>query len=1071
MSTIGKEYKLAIRIAGIIDKSFNVSLGTANKSLKGFVRSVDNTFTQMDKYGNAAFRALTTAATVAATAVGAVEVAAVKVGSEFEAQMSAVQSIAQASTDDLGRLSDRARELAETSVFSATEAGQAMEYMGLAGWKTEQMLDGIEGVLNLAAASGEDLATVSDIVTDDLTAFNMTAEETQRMVDVMAQTAMNSNTTVEMMGEAFKYAGSVAGTMNYQIEDLGIAIGTIASQGIKSSMAGTALRNMITRMVKPTKESQEAMDALGLSLRNDEGELYSFLEIMQKLREGMKNYDVDMQNYYAAELGGQRGMAAIAAIANADEDAFNRLTEAIYHANGAAEEMAAVRLDNLKGDVQILKDTVNDLGIELYENESGPLRSIVQTATKFLQGVKSNLPAIGRSIGKVAGTAFDKLMGAGEWIVDNGDNIIGVLSGIAAAILVFKGMSTASHIVTGLMSIISLPYGPAILAITALAGAITAVVVRKKEFDREMVNSSLERHFGDIALSLSELQTVARGLVEDQSLLKIEYALKEYEKLDGIADGIEETAEALQKFNWKTEIGLGLTEDENEDYKRYIDSYIKDTQDYVTQAQYAANLNLSEYLGEDSETLKKVNDFFDNSREELTSKATELNEYVNEAFTDNLLTPDEAQTIAEYQEAMKDIMDKLATSELNASTTLIRAKYGSMADLDSESFTALQEELNEQLEKYAETQEESYKAAYAVAEAAGASQNELNEIAFNYLNKISAKQAELTSIMTNTVADAYGISESFEDMNDIIGNMISADEITQVVKDGASINWDAIFASINEEAASAMNNNSYDMEALGKLLEQMEPQEEQLEELAQKYREAGEGIPANILEGIQQYQQLELMSGDTSDIWAYFGSVLAESPAYEELLEYIKTNGEGVPEELKQAIEDNLNKVDPAVTDMYNETQTALNNEFSQGFDVNTTVRVNADVVISGGLTQVPNYQQYFDHNATGGIITSPEISWLAEKGPEAVVPLDGSRNAVSLWEKAGQLLGMGSILDRYDISGGTQNSSIEYKPTLQFYGEAPSRSDLDEALAVSQDKFDEMMERYLKTNGRVSFA
>lgn len=1069
MSITGKEYKLAIRIAGIIDKSFNVSLGSASKSLKGFVRSVDNTFTQMDKYGNAAFRALTTAATVAATAVGAVEVAAIKAGSEFEAQMSAVQAIAQASNDELVQLSDKARELGETSVFSATEVGQAMEYMGLAGWKTEQMLSGVEGVLNLAAAAGEDLATVSDIVTDDLTAFNMTAEETNRMVDVMAATAMNSNTTVEMMGDAFKYAGAVAGMMGYQIEDVAVAVGAIASQGIKASMAGTALRSMISRMAGGNKNAVEAMDALGISLTNDTGEMYSFLEILNQLREGMKQYDNIQQASIAKGLGGERGMAAIAAIANMTQEDFDKLTLAIQHSNGAAEEMAKVRLDNLKGDVQILTDTVKDLGIELYMNEKGPLRSIVQTATKFFASLKDGLPDIGRKVGKTVGPVFDKVLDFAKWIMGNGDDVISILGGIAAAILTFKALSTVTHAITGLMTLLSLPYGPAILGITALAGAIGALIIKKKMLDRELTNASLERHFGDFTLSLQELQSVARGLVEDESLIKIEYALKEYEKLDSIAENIEDTAAALKKLNWKTQFGINLSTKENESYKQYIDSYINDAQEYLTQAQYAANLNLSEYFGEDSATLSKVNSFFDQSREELTAKATELNNYVNDAFSDNLLTPDETQVISEYQEAMKDIMDKLATSELNASTTLIRAKYGSMADLDADSFMALQDEISEQLDKFAETQEESYKAAYAVAEAAGASQEELDMIAIEYLNRISEKQAELTKLMEDTIADAYDID--FESLTDIVGNMIPDDELTQIVKDGASINWDAIFAEINKEAAEAMDNNAYDMKAVEELLKQMEPDAKRLEELAQKYREAGEGIPASVLDGIKQYQELELLSGNADDIWSYFGTVIAESPKYEELLEYIQKNGEGVPEELKQAIEDNLNKIDPAVEEMYNETQTALDSEFSQGFDVDTTIRVNADVVISGGLKQIPNADGFFDHNANGGIITSPELSWLAERGPEAVVPLDGSRNALSLWEKAGRLLGMGNLLDKYDLSGGTQTANIEYRPTLHFHGQAPSRDDLDEALSLSQDRFDAMMEHYLKTNGRVSLA
>ena len=1067
MSMSGKEYKLAIRIAGVIDKTFTGSLNTATKELKGFkgaVRTLDSTFTKMDKYGDAAFRALTTAATVAATAVGAVTAAAVKVGSEFEAQMSTVQAISGASTEELGQLSDKARSLAEESVFSAREVGSAMEYMGLAGWKTHQMLEGIEGVLDLAAASGEDLATVSDIVTDDLTAFNMTADETQRMVDVMAQTAMNSNTTVGMMGEAFKYAGSVAGTMGYQIEDLGIAIGTIASQGIKSSMAGTALRNMITRMVKPTKESTEAMEALGLSVKNDKGEYKSFLEIMTDLREGMQKYDKDQRNYYAAELGGQRGMAAIAAIANATQEDFDKLTDAIYHAEGAADKMASVRLDNLKGDVTILKDVINDLGIEFYNQESGPLRSIVQTTTKILQKAKGNIPEIGRKISKFIKPIFEWIVDKGKWIVKNGDKIVSVLAGIAASIVAFKALSSVVHFVSALMALG--PVGGVIMGIVAAIGLLVGALVKLKIQEREAIDDSLAEHFGDLSLSLTEVEEVARRLVEDESLRKIKQALEEYEELDSIGKSIDETAESLQKLNWKVDIGLGLNKDERKDYKRQIKDFVKESKEYLTQSQYAANLNLSTYFDPDSDTMAKVNKFFEDSRTDLTAQAKELKKAVNEAFSDNLLTPDEAQVISEYQEAMKDILNKLSESELNASTTLIKAKYGSMADLDSESFAAMQDELNEAMEQYSETQEESYKNAYAVLEASGASQSELDELAAKHLNNLSAKQAEISTLLTTTIADAYGLKDDLKSLDTYVGNMIPQEDIDAYVQ-GASMSWDALYASITEKAAASLENSSIDMKAVGQLLEQMEPQEEQLEALAQKYRDAGEGIPANILEGIQRYQELELMSGDTSDIWAYFGSVLVESDKYEELLKTMQTNGEAIPEELAQAIEDNLNKVDPAATQMYNQLNSALVKEFAKGVDISTDVRVNAR------LKNVPGVQDFIDHKATGGLITSPEVSWLAEKGPEMVVPLDKSKNAISLWEKAGQLLGMGNGLDQYNISEPQQvgGATIEYKPTLQFYGEAPSRSDLDDALRMSQEEFNSMMEKYLRNNKRLAFS
>ena len=363
MSAAGKEYKIAIRIAGIVDKSYDVALVGANTRLKAFqatMKKIDGTFTEMDKgfnkimsAGRTCFGVVAKAAGVAAVGVGAVTAASIKLGSEFEAEMSTVQAISGATTDELSKLSEKARETAKNTVYSATEIGSAMEYMGMAGWKPDQIMAGIDGVVALAAASGEEIAMVSDIVTDSLTAMGETADQSTRFADIMAQAAMNSNTNVELMGETFKYAAPVAGAMSYSMEDLAVATGLMASSGIKGSLAGTALRNMLTRMAKPTKESQDAMDKLGLSLEDDTGRMYSLMEIMQILRKNfsetadigeMQQALIDLagltdeqvseiqkglgdlseaeEAFYAAELGGLRGMSGLLAIANSPDDEF-----------------------------------------------------------------------------------------------------------------------------------------------------------------------------------------------------------------------------------------------------------------------------------------------------------------------------------------------------------------------------------------------------------------------------------------------------------------------------------------------------------------------------------------------------------------------------------------------------------------------------------------------------------------------------------------------------------------------------------------------------------------------------
>ncbi len=334
---------------------------------------------------------------------------AIDSGMSFESAMSSVSAISGAAGENLAKLTDKAKQMGATTQYSATEAANAMEYMAMAGWKTEDMISGIDGIMNLAAASGADLARTSDIVTDSLTAFGRTAKDSGRFADVMAAASANANTNVEMMGETFKYAGAAAGAMGYTIEDMAVATGLMANSGIKGSEAGTALRSTITRLAKPTKESAEAMEALGISITDSKGDMKSFGTIMKDMRNGMRGMTKDQKAAYAAMLGGQEAMSGILAIANASEEDFNKLSDAINNSTDAAKNMAKVKLDNLKGDVTILKSGVEGLGITIFSQLSGGFRSATQSATEFIGTLNTKLAE-----GKGIETFVNKVSDMGE---------------------------------------------------------------------------------------------------------------------------------------------------------------------------------------------------------------------------------------------------------------------------------------------------------------------------------------------------------------------------------------------------------------------------------------------------------------------------------------------------------------------------------------------------------------------------------------------------------------------------------------------------------------------------------
>ena len=368
----------------------------------GFQKGIDN-ISGIASKGIKATAAIIGGATATVSGFAAT---AIKAGSDFEAGMSKVQSISGASATEIQQLAEKAKEMGAKTKFSATESAEAFQYMAMAGWKTGDMLTSIEGIMNLAAASGEDLATTSDIVTDAMTAFGLAADGTTTIIkdgytkevsnathfaDVLAKAASNSNTNVGMMGETFKYVAPVAGALGFSVEDCATAIGLMANSGIKASQAGTSLRSIFSRMAKPTDEVKAAMDQLGVSLTNSDGSMKSLKEVMKDLRSGFAGLTEAQKAQMASALGGQEAMSGLLAIVNASDEDYQKLEDAIYDADGAAKEMADTMNDNLQGAITLAKSALESVQIALYEKVKEPMKDTVKTVTSMLEDMNNSL--------------------------------------------------------------------------------------------------------------------------------------------------------------------------------------------------------------------------------------------------------------------------------------------------------------------------------------------------------------------------------------------------------------------------------------------------------------------------------------------------------------------------------------------------------------------------------------------------------------------------------------------------------------------------------------------------------
>ena len=463
--------------------------------------------------------------------------AAIKVTADFDAQMSKVAAISGASGESLDALRDKAREMGASTKFSAQEAGEAMEYMAMAGWNTKEMLDGIEGVMYLAAASGEELGTTSDIVTDALTAFGKSAAEAGDFADVLAKASSKSNTNVSMMGETFKYVAPLAGSLGYDYRDVAVAIGLMANSGIKASQAGTSLRALLTRLAKPTKQSAEAMEKLGITMTKPGGGKKSMSELMKDLREKFAGLTETEKAQYAAMLAGQNGMTGLLAIVNATDAEFADLTKDIANSSGAAKEMAETMNDNLAGKITILKSTLQEIGIQFGEILMPYVTSFVEWVQKLATGftqLDERVKKVIVVVGSIAAAIGPVLLAIGSAVKLGGTALVG-LSKIAPVLQAVVGFLTGP-------AGIAIAIGAAVAAVLHFTGAWDKIkeVVGKAWDKIKPVFEGIKEKFEPVKKSFDDLVSTVKGFFEgDQSLGDVGSVIKDLgEKFLGFLDEV-----------------------------------------------------------------------------------------------------------------------------------------------------------------------------------------------------------------------------------------------------------------------------------------------------------------------------------------------------------------------------------------------------------------------------------------------------------------------------------------------------------------------------------------------------
>lgn len=544
----------AIAYLELDTSKFTKGFASARNDLQQFNNSSASISTRLTGLSNAMVATgsvLTKSVSVPLATIGAM---ALKTTADFDAGMSEVKAISGATGTEFKQLETKAIQMGAKTKYSATEAASAFKYMAMAGWDTNDMLSGISGVMNLAAASGEDLATTSDIVTDALTAFGLSAKDSSHFADILAQASSRSNTNVGLMGETFKYVAPVAGALGYSAEDCAVAIGLMANSGIKASQAGTALRSLFTRLAKPTDTVAAAMEKYNITLTDANGNMKPLSTLMVEMRDRFSGLSEAQKANLAATLAGQEGMSGLLAIVNSSDDDFKNLTDSINNADGASERMAKTMQDNLKGSFTIFKSTVESAAISIGKKLTPEVRKFVDTGTNLVKkfndmsdAEKTNVVNIGKmaTVIPLATLAGGKLLGSmlnlGKGIVKfNGEmsllvQAIGLYrqGEIKAALATGEWFSSLSSLGTGIMSFVTNPAGAAVIGVAALTVALIANT-------REMEN------YKKAGSKMSEEEQM---LIDRTKELKQAYDESNKSKLDAIKSANDEST--AQQTLWE----------------------------------------------------------------------------------------------------------------------------------------------------------------------------------------------------------------------------------------------------------------------------------------------------------------------------------------------------------------------------------------------------------------------------------------------------------------------------------------------------------------------------------------
>ena len=896
----GKAYEMAFRL--------NAKLGS----------SYNSTFAKAE---NVAKKAFSSIAKIGAAVMGGIGIADIaNTYKDFQQSMANTGAIAGVSKSSEGfkALENAALEAGRTTSKTAKEAADALGYMSLAGWTTQQSISGLMPVLRLSEASGADLATTSDLVTDSMSAMGIATSDLSKYLDIAANANNKTNQTATQMLETFIGAGGMFKELGTSMEEAAALSGVLANRGIKGSEGATSLNSILINLMGNSKSSAEALEKLGVSAYDSNGKFRGVTTTLKDISAAMKNASDEDRGWFLSKLGGKTQIDTLNALLSGIEtlgengkSEVENLTAAFKESGGALEEMSKRMNDTFSGALAILGSATDDVKIQIMKELEPTITPIIRKIADALPGLGTKIAGFFKSMVRKGKALWNDLKPVFSWIVENFDNIkvgIAAMGGAFVGAKIVDKIKNIANAVKGFAS--ACKANPILLVVEAVA----ALGFAAYEAHEQMKKANLEEHFGNISLTAEEMDRVVGQIFKSKNLEHLREQMEKFSALEPLSEKINEDLKIIEKTDWKLSVGMKLTVDEQEEYKTTVNSYIADVRAYFEQA-FQADWTLFEGHPEIQEAIRE---FYKGQSDELNRLGAELKEALERGFADNVLELDEEREILNIMNQMKKIKEGLAQSEYETSMISLQLEAKEKAELNGGYLTA--ETYNEIEEKAKDVQDE-YKATirtrraseeYAIKrsfkEGSPEYEKAMAVVDTDYQSALAQINAGWVNFTTNTLDVTYGDelrSAQKRKDKEIEESAKGFDRYTYSVSRGSEHKPD--FRPIESAIMDNYGIDKYSLENMRDIrnnadeyIKQLKEQQIQLISLIDTYRLNGTTIPKSLLDAKKDVDDaLEKVKGidsliskdyNMNDIYTSIGRLIPKNERNDMLIANYENN-------------------------------------------------------------------------------------------------------------------------------------------------------------------------------------